>query len=92
MVKSKLKMRVKIYLIIIILILFGCHRRATCPAYSHVDPSHKNINQSFENFVNTKMNMTEKQRKQYIEFRKTKELRMKHHKKNSTNLFPSHMR
>jgi hypothetical protein len=74
------------------LLIFGCHRRATCPAYSHIDPSHKNINQSSEGFVNTKMNMTEKQRKKYIEFRKRKELSIKHHNKNAANLFPSHMR
>ena len=82
----------KIYLILIFLISVGCHRRATCPAYSHVDPSHKNINQSYESFVNTRMNMTEKQRKQYIEFRRKKELSVKHHRKNSNNLFPSFMR
>jgi hypothetical protein len=82
----------KILLILVALTLIGCHRRATCPAYSHIDPSHKNINQSFEGFVNTKMNMTEKQRKQYIEFRRKKELSIKHHRKNSTNLFPSFMR
>lgn len=84
-------MRNLLFLIIIITIV-GCHRRATCPAYSHIDPSHKNINQSSEYFVNTRMNMTEKQRKQYIEFRRKKELINKHHRKNSTNLFPSFMR
>jgi hypothetical protein len=79
-------------ILVLILSLSGCHRRATCPAYSHIDPSHKNINQSFEGFVNTKMNMTDEQRKRYIEFRKRKELKNVHHRKNSLNLFPSHMR
>lgn len=81
-----------IYLVILIFLIIGCHRRASCPAYSHIDPSHKNINQSREGFVNTRMNMTEKQRKQYIEFRKRRELSIKHHRKNAANLFPSHMR
>jgi len=91
---NPLKSRILIMMfgLITFISLNSCQKRAVCPAYQHVDPTRKNVNMSKEQFVNSKRNMTEAERKKDIEKRKNAELNQVHNRKNSLNLFPSHMR
>lgn len=69
--------------------LICCHRNAVCPAYHNVDPTRSKINMSKEKFINNKKTENNKEE---VEKQVERELKKRHNRKKSTNLFPSYMR
>ncbi len=98
---NKLQKKITLFLLLFFCLIFSssCQRKASCPAYTGIDPNplfsdgSNSAHMSKEKFVNAEVKpKTPEDNKKEVEKRKNDQMNKKYNRKKSTNLFPSYMR